>query len=70
LSLQLPLSGGNEKKIGFLWKKSGNVSIDACIPKSGYSPGLHKLSNNQIKSFTENKRKNSDSSYILTKRAL
>ncbi|CAG2163523.1 unnamed protein product [Oppiella nova] len=37
--LMLPLSVSSEKKIGFLWHKSGVITVDVNIDRRGYYPG-------------------------------
>ncbi|CAG2100441.1 unnamed protein product [Medioppia subpectinata] len=38
-NLMLPLGVSSEKKIGFLWQKSGVINVDVNIDRHGYYPG-------------------------------
>ena len=38
------MSARNEKKIGFLWQKSGSITMDVNVDKRGYIPGNGSIS--------------------------
>ena len=48
----MPLSATRERKLGFLWLKPGNITIDVNVDKRGYIPGQCLIVNSGHKDYS------------------